>query len=31
MAMTDDIVLLSSDGVGTMAIMRAIGKGKTVV
>src|SRR5215470_6925451 len=25
------IVLLSSDGVGTMAIMRAIGKGKTVV
>jgi hypothetical protein len=25
------IVLLSADGLGTMAIMRAVGKGKTVV
>ena len=25
------IVLLSSDGAGTMAIMRTVGKGKTVV
>jgi hypothetical protein len=25
------IVLLSADGIGTMAIMRTIGKGKTVV
>jgi transposase len=25
------IVLLSGDGLGTMAIMRAVGKGKTVV